>query len=180
VHVPYKGSGPSITDLIGGQVQYTFDTPPAVLEHVRSGRLRAIAVASAQRLPSAPNVPTFGEAGLAGFTGGTWFGLFLPAKTPKAVADRVHAEALAVLQSPELVQAFNERNILPSPQSAEAFAVFVQNEVAKWKALAADEMADPALAGDLGFILLTMLAPPFEELHSEHVKVGAALADAVK
>jgi tripartite-type tricarboxylate transporter receptor subunit TctC len=137
VHVPYKGSGPSITDLIGGQVQYTFDTPPAVLEHVRSGRLRAIAVASAQRLPSAPNVPTFGEAGLAGFTGGTWFGLFLPAKTPKAVADRVHAEAIAVLQSPELVQAFNEKNILPSPQSAEAFAAFVQNEVAKWKALAA-------------------------------------------
>ncbi|MEN9418463.1 MAG: hypothetical protein RI988_2083 [Pseudomonadota bacterium] len=137
VHVPYKGSGPSITDLIGGQVQYTFDTPPAVLEHVRSGRLRAIAVASAQRLPSAPNVPTLSEAGLPGFTGGTWFGLFLPAKTPKAVADRVHAEALAVLQSPELVQAFNEKNILPSPQSAEAFAIFVQNEVAKWKALAA-------------------------------------------
>jgi tripartite-type tricarboxylate transporter receptor subunit TctC len=136
VHVPYKGSGPSITDLIGGQVQYTFDTPPAVMEHVKGGKLRALAVAAPQRLPSLPNVPTFGEAGMPGFTGGTWFGLFLPAKTPKDIADRVHAEAVAVLRSPDLVQAFNEKNILPSPQSSEEFGRFVQSEVGKWKTLA--------------------------------------------
>jgi tripartite-type tricarboxylate transporter receptor subunit TctC len=135
VHVPYKGSGPSITDLIGGQVQYTLDTPPAVMEHVRSGKLRALAVAAPQRLPSMPNVPTFAEAGLP-FTGGTWFGLFLPAKTPKDIADRIHAESVAVLRSPELVQAFNDKNILPSPQSADEFARFVQAEVGKWKTLA--------------------------------------------
>ena len=137
VHVPYKGSGPSITDLIGGQVQYTFDGPPAVLEQVRAGKLRALAVASKQRLPSAPDVPTFAEAGLPGFSGGTWFGLFAPAKTPRAVIDQVNADAVAVLNSPELVKSFNDKNIVPSPMTPDEFARFVQSEVAKWKALAA-------------------------------------------
>jgi tripartite-type tricarboxylate transporter receptor subunit TctC len=137
VHVPYKGSGPSITDLIGGQVQYTFDTPPAVLEHVRAGRLRALAVASRQRLATAPQVPTFAEAGLPEFSGGTWFGLFAPARTPRTVVDRVNAEAVALLQSPELVKAFSDRGIVASPQSPEEFGRFVSGEVSKWKDLAA-------------------------------------------
>jgi tripartite-type tricarboxylate transporter receptor subunit TctC len=137
VHVPYKGSGPSITDLIGGQVQYTFDGPPAVLEQVRAGKLRALAVASKQRLPSAPDVPTFAEAGLPNFSGGTWFGLFAPAKTPHSVIERMNADAVAVLNSPELVKSFNDKNIVPSPMTPEEFARFVQSEVAKWKSLAA-------------------------------------------
>lgn len=137
VHVPYKGSGPSITDLIGGQVQFTFDGPPAVLPHVKAGRLRALAVASKQRLPSAPEVPTFAEAGLPAFSGGTWFGLFAPAKTPKAVVDHINAESVAVLKSPELAKAFGDKDIMASPQSPEEFGRFVQGEVAKWKQLAA-------------------------------------------
>ncbi|HUR90916.1 MAG TPA: tripartite tricarboxylate transporter substrate binding protein [Ramlibacter sp.] len=137
VHVPYKGSGPSITDLIGGQVQYTFDGPPAVLEQVRAGKLRALAVASKQRLASAPNVPTFAEAGLPTFSGGTWFGLFAPAKTPHLLIEQLNAESVAVLNSPELVKAFADKNIVPSPMTPEEFARFVQSEVAKWKALAA-------------------------------------------
>lgn len=136
VHVPYKGSGPSIIDLIGGQVQYTFDTPPAVLEQVRAGRLRALAVATRQRLASAPQVPTFAEAGLPGFSGGTWFGLFAPAKTPRAVVDRINGEAVSLLNSPELSKAFADRGILASPQSPEEFGRFVQSEVNKWKDLA--------------------------------------------
>jgi tripartite-type tricarboxylate transporter receptor subunit TctC len=136
VHVPYKGSGPSMTDLIGGQVNYSFDTPPAVLEHVRAGKLRALAVASRQRLPSAPQVPTFAEAGLPAFSGGTWFGLFAPAKTPRPVVDRINADAVAVLQSPELAKAFGDRGIVPAPQSPEEYARFVQAEVSKWKDLA--------------------------------------------
>ncbi|HEY8049361.1 MAG TPA: tripartite tricarboxylate transporter substrate binding protein [Ramlibacter sp.] len=136
VHVPYKGSGPSITDLIGGQVQYTFDTPPAVLEQIRTGKLRALAVASKQRLPSAPDVPTFAEAGLPNFSGGTWFGLFAPARTPRALVDRINADTVAALNSPELVKSFNDKNIVPSPMTPEEFARFVQSEVAKWKALA--------------------------------------------
>jgi tripartite-type tricarboxylate transporter receptor subunit TctC len=136
VHVPYKGSGPSIVDLIAGQVQYTFDTPPAVLEQVRAGKLRALAVASRQRLPGAPNVPTFAEAGLPDFSGGTWFGLFAPAKTPRSVIERVNAEAVAALNSPELAKSFGDKGILPSPQAPEEFGRFVQGEVNKWKDLA--------------------------------------------
>jgi tripartite-type tricarboxylate transporter receptor subunit TctC len=136
VHVPYRGSGPSIVDLIGGQVQYTFDTPPAVLEHVRAGKLRALAVASRQRLANAPQVPTFAEAGLPSFSGGTWFGLFAPARTPRAVIDRVNADTVALLNAPELSKAFADRGIVASPQSPEEFARFVQAEVAKWKDLA--------------------------------------------
>jgi tripartite-type tricarboxylate transporter receptor subunit TctC len=137
VHIPYKGSGPSIIDLIGGQVQYTFDTPPAVVEHVRAGKLRALAVATGKRLASAPQVPTFAEAGLPAFTGGTWFGLFAPAKTPRAVIDRVNAETVAVLNSPELSKSFADKGIVASPQTPEEFGRFVQSEVAKWKELAA-------------------------------------------
>jgi tripartite-type tricarboxylate transporter receptor subunit TctC len=137
VHVPYKGSGPSITDLIGGQVQYTFDTPPAVLEQVRAGRLRALAVAGNQRLANAPQVPTFAEAGLPAFSGGTWFGLFAPAKTPRAVIERINTEAVAALKSPELIKAFSDKGIVASPQTPEEFGRFVQNEVTKWRELAA-------------------------------------------
>ena len=136
VHIPYKGSGPSMVDLIGGQVQYSFDTPPAVLEHVRSGKLRALAVATRQRLASAPQVQTFSEAGLPGFSGGTWFGLLAPAKTPRAVIDRVHAETVSLLNSPELSKAFADRGIVASPQSPEEFGRFIQSEVSKWKDLA--------------------------------------------
>lgn len=137
VHIPYKGSGPSIIDLIGGQVQYSFDTPPAVLEHVRAGKLRALAVASRDRLAIAPQVPTFSEAGLPAFSGGTWFGLFAPAKTPLAVIDRVNAETAAALNSPELAKAFVDKGIVALPQTPEAFGRFVQAEVSKWKELAA-------------------------------------------
>jgi tripartite-type tricarboxylate transporter receptor subunit TctC len=137
VHVPYKGSGPSITDLLGGVVQYTFDTPPAVLEHVRAGKLRALAVASRERLPNAPQVPTFAEAGLPAFTGGTWFGLFAPAKTPRAIVERVSADAGALLRTPELARAFTERGIVAAPLAPEEFGRYVQAEVNKYKDLAA-------------------------------------------
>jgi tripartite-type tricarboxylate transporter receptor subunit TctC len=136
-HVPYKGSGPSITDLIGGQVQYTFDAPPAVLEQVRAGRLRALAVSGRQRLTIAPQVPTFTEAGLPQFSGGTWFGLFAPAKTPRSIIERINAEAVASLQSPELVKAFSDKGIVASPQTTDELGRFVQSEVNKWKDLAA-------------------------------------------
>jgi len=137
VHVPYKGSGPSIVDLIGGQVQYTFDTPPAVLEHVRGGKLRALAVASRERLPAAPQVATFAEAGLPEFNGGTWFGLFAPAKTPRAVIERVNGETVALLNAADFAKGFTDRGIVPSPQTPEEFGRFVQAEVNKWKDLAA-------------------------------------------
>jgi tripartite-type tricarboxylate transporter receptor subunit TctC len=137
VHVPYKGSGPSITDLLAGQVQYTFDTPPAVVEHVRAGKLRALAVSGRQRFPGAPQVPTFAEAGLPDFSGGTWSGLFAPAKTPRAIVDRMHADVAALLASPEMAKAFADRGIVPSSSTSDEFRRFMQAEVAKWKDLAA-------------------------------------------
>lgn len=137
VHVPYKGSGPSITDLIAGQVQFSFDTPPAVLEHVRAGKLRALAVATRERLPNAPQVPTFAEAGLPAFSGGTWFGLFAPARTSIALIERVNTETVAVLGTPGLAKSFADKGIVASPQTPEEFRRFVQSEVGKYKDLAA-------------------------------------------
>jgi tripartite-type tricarboxylate transporter receptor subunit TctC len=137
VHVPYKGSGPSIIDLIAGQVQYTFDTPAATLNQVRAGKLKAIAVATPERLANAPAVPTMAESGLPGFIGGTWFGLLAPARTPKAIIDRLHAETAALLNGAELRHAFEERDIIPGGNTPEEFGRFIAAEVGKWKTLAA-------------------------------------------
>ena len=137
VHVPYKGSGPSIVDLIAGQVQYTFDTPAATLNQVRAGKLKAIAVATPERLANAPGVPTMAESGLPGFVGGTWFGLLAPARTPKPIIDRLHAETAALLNGPELRRAFEERDIIPGGNTPEEFGRFIASEVGKWKTLAA-------------------------------------------
>jgi tripartite-type tricarboxylate transporter receptor subunit TctC len=135
-HVPYKGSGPSIIDLMGGQVQYTFDTPAATLGHVKAGKLKAIGVATPQRLANAPNVPTLGEQGLPGFTGGTWFGLLAPAQTPKALVAKIHADVVAALQSPDLRKSYEDKDIIPGGNSADEFGQFIQKEVAKWRDLA--------------------------------------------
>ena len=137
VHVPYKGSGPSIIDLIAGQVQYTFDTPAATLAQVRAGKLKAIAVATPERLANAPGVPTMAESGLPGFIGGTWFGLLAPARTPKPIIDRLHAETAALLNGAELRRAFEERDIIPGGNTPEEFGRFIAAEVGKWKTLAA-------------------------------------------
>ncbi len=136
-HIPYKGSGPSITDLMGGQVQYTFDTPAATLGHVKSGKLKAIAVATPQRIANAPNVPTVSEQGLVGFVGGTWFGLLAPAKTPKPIVDKIHADVVAALNAPDLRKSFEDKDIIPGGNSADEFGQFIQKEVAKWRELAA-------------------------------------------
>jgi len=101
VHVPYKGSGQSMQDLLGGQHVVAFDTMPASAPHVRSGRLRALAVSSAGRLPAFPDVPTAEEAGLPGYRITTWYGVFAPAGTPAAIVRRLHADTVKAMQSPE-------------------------------------------------------------------------------
>ncbi|MBB5215583.1 Bug family tripartite tricarboxylate transporter substrate binding protein [Parapusillimonas granuli] len=136
-HVPYKGSGPSITDLMGGQVQYTFDTATAVMGHVEAGKLRAIAVATPERLANAPTIPTMSEAGLPGFVGGTWFGLLAPANTPPDVIQRLNKETRAALASKDIQTKFAELNILPAGDSPAEFRAFIDAEIAKWKKLTA-------------------------------------------
>jgi tripartite-type tricarboxylate transporter receptor subunit TctC len=101
VHVPYKGSGQSMQDLLGGQHVVAFDTMPASAPHVRSGKLRALAVSSASRLPAFPEVPTAEEAGLPGYRITTWYGVFAPAGTPAAIVGRLHADTVKAMQSPE-------------------------------------------------------------------------------
>ena len=135
-HVPYKGSGPSIADLMGGQVQYTFDTATATLPHVTAGNLRALAVTTTERLSNALAIPTMSEAGLPGFVGGTWFGLLAPAGTPRYVIDRLAADTRAVLSSPELKERFEELNITPAAGSPSEFRTFIDSEITRWRSLA--------------------------------------------
>ena len=133
LHVPYKGSGPSITDLIGGQVQYTFDSPAAVLAHVKGGKLKAITVTGAQRLTSLPAVPAMAESGYGSVIGGAWVGLIAPAKTPKAIVERLHAEIAAAVQSPEMRAQLESRSIQPVGDTPEQFGRFIQSEIGKWR-----------------------------------------------
>ena len=143
VHIPYKGSAPAITDLLGGQVQMTFDTVPVVLPQVRAGKLRALAVATPKRSPLAPDVPTMDEAGVAGFTGGTWFGVLAPARTPQAVIERLNREIAAILRAPDVVQTFNERGIEPVGNSAAEFRAFIESESKRWLKVAQDAGVKP-------------------------------------
>jgi len=100
-HIPYRGSGPALVDLVGGQVQLSFDTMPSVIGQIKNGRIRALAVAAARRNPQLPDVPTMAEAGLKGVEMSAWYGIYMPASTPKAVQDRVYAEVTKVLAMPE-------------------------------------------------------------------------------
>lgn len=135
-HVPYKGSGPSIIDVMGGQIQYTFDAPPAVLTQVQAGKLKAIAVAAVRRLPQLPLVPTLAEAGLPGFTAGTWFGLLAPAKTPRAVIDRLNSATVAALNAADFRGVYEGRAIVPGGGTPEDFGRFIAAEIVKWQQLA--------------------------------------------
>jgi tripartite-type tricarboxylate transporter receptor subunit TctC len=101
VHIPYRGSGPALVDLMGGQVQMSFDTLASVMPHIRSGKLRALAVCAAVRNPELPNVPTLAEAGVKGVEMSAWYGIYMPAATPKAVQQRVADEVSKILLQPE-------------------------------------------------------------------------------
>jgi tripartite-type tricarboxylate transporter receptor subunit TctC len=101
-HIPYKGTGQSMANLLGGQHVVAFDTMPAAAPHVKSGKLRAIAVSSASRVPSFPDVPTGEQGGLAGFQVTTWYGIFAPAGTPPAIVNRLHAETVKAMQTPDV------------------------------------------------------------------------------
>lgn len=101
LHVPYKGSGPLTIDLLGGQIDMSFDTIPPVLSHIKAGKLRPLAVTTAKRSPALPDVPTLDEAGLKGFDQGTWFGVLAPAATPKDIVMRLNTEIVKIVKSPE-------------------------------------------------------------------------------
>ena len=143
VHIPYKGSAPAITDLLGGQVQMTFDTVPVVLPQVRAGKLKALAAATPKRSPLAPEVPTMDEAGVAGFFGGTWFGVLAPARTPSSVVNRLNREISAILRAPDVVQTFTDRGIEPVGNSTAEFRAFIEAESRRWLKVAQDAGVKP-------------------------------------
>ncbi len=102
-HIPYRGSGPAMVDLIGGQVQMSFDTLPSVMSQIKAGKIKALAVAAPKRSPQLPDVPTLAEVGVKGVEMSAWYGIYMPSSTPKAVQDRVQAEVTRVLAMPETV-----------------------------------------------------------------------------
>lgn len=132
VHVPYKGSGPAIQDVIGGQVDMMFDTTVVAGPHIQSGKVRAIAVSSAKRLESLPNVPTIAESGVPGFEVVSWQGIFVPAGTPKPIIDRLHAEIMKILQTTEMQDRLKSLGMQPSSMTPDQVAAFQKAEVEKW------------------------------------------------
>ena len=131
-HVPYKGSGPAVQDVMGGQVDMMFDTALVVGPHIQSGKLRPIAVSSSKRLESLPDVPTIAEAGEKGFDMGSWQAVFAPAGTPKPIVDRLHTEILKIVATPEVQARLKNFGMLPSNMSAVELADYQKAEVSKW------------------------------------------------
>ena len=132
LHIPYRGTEPSVTDLLGGQVDATFTGAPAVLPHVRNGRLRALAVSSPQRLPSLPDVPTVAESGLPGFDADQWYGIVAPAGTSAAVVARLNAEINKALQTPAVAQQLAAEGAIPTPTTPKAFGDLIAREIPRW------------------------------------------------
>jgi tripartite-type tricarboxylate transporter receptor subunit TctC len=135
VHVPYKGGGPAVADLLGGQVQMMFATLPTVLEHARSGRLRAIATTGAQRFAGAREFPTMAEAGLPGYDVSAWTGMFAPARTPRAAIDRLAQETAKILRSGAIRERLLAQGAEASVKMPEEFGAFVDSELTKWQRL---------------------------------------------
>ena len=141
VHVPYKGGGPAIVDVVAGQVPVTFGTAASVSPHTKSGRLRGLAVTGGQRSATLPDLPTIAEGGVPGYEMLNWLGLFAPAGTPRAVMERLNADVLRVVRSPELRERLNAAGAEPSPLASEEFTAFVKQEIEKWgKVVAATGM----------------------------------------
>jgi len=131
-HVPYKGSGPAMQDLLGGQVKVSFAGIPNVLPHVKAGRLRALAVSTPQRSPDLPDVPTAAEAGVPGYQATLWLNLAAPAGTPGEIVQRIYAETAKALQDAELQQNFRAAGVEASPMSPQELAGFMRGEYEKW------------------------------------------------
>jgi len=132
VHVPYKGGAPALTDLLGGQIQMAFSSVPAVLPHIKAGRLVALGVGSAKRSPALPNIPTIAEAGVPGYEYTTWYGIFAPAKTPRTLIARLNAEIVKAMETPDIKDRFTALGGDPDPGTPEELRAYMANESAKW------------------------------------------------
>ena len=140
-HVPYKGSGPALTDVIGGQTQLMFDSMPSSIGHIRAGKLRAIAVTTAKRASALPDVPTIAEAGVPGYDISTWYGVWAPAGTPKEIVARVSGEIAKIVRLPQVRDRLGGLGATPVGNTPEEFAAYNQSELAKWGRIVKDSGA---------------------------------------
>jgi tripartite-type tricarboxylate transporter receptor subunit TctC len=131
-HIPYKGSAPAVTDLLGGQVMVMFDNIPSALPHIKAGKLRAVATTGAQRDPSLPDLPTVAEAGVPGYESGVWFGLLAPAGTPKEIIARLSAESVKATRSPEFIKRMTDLGYNVIGSTPEEMANMLKVEIARW------------------------------------------------
>ena len=134
--VPYKGSGPAVNDVLGNHAQFMIDAPPVTLEFVKAGRLRAMAVTGKKRLASAPDVPTFDEAGLAGIEASGFQGIFVPANTPAPIVARLSDAVLKALAQPDVRERFASQGLDTSALDSKDFAAFLRSEAPKWASIA--------------------------------------------
>jgi tripartite-type tricarboxylate transporter receptor subunit TctC len=131
-HVPYKGAAPAMQDLVGGQIQLMFDNLASALGQVRAGKVKGLAVTTAKRTPLAPDLPTIAESGLAGFDISTWFGIFVPAGTPREAVERLHAEFTRALAAPDVREKILTLGAEPVGNRPEEFAAYIRREAAKY------------------------------------------------
>lgn len=138
LHVPYKGSGPALTDLMGGQIQYCFETMTSATPHVKSGKVTAIAQTRIKRAKGHPNVPTMDEQGFAGFEATTWYGLVGPGKLPAAIAQKMNEDVNQVLAMPDVQEKLDTYGAEDGGGTREKFAAFIRSETAKWAKVVKD------------------------------------------
>ena len=143
VHIPYKGAGPALADLIGGHVQAMFTTVPSVITMIRSGRVRALGVTSAQRTPDLPEVPTIAESGMPGFEVTSWQGMCTPAGVPQVVLARLRTEFSKALALPDTVKRLADQGMQPSAMTLVQFVAFIRSERAKWAKVVKDAGIKP-------------------------------------
>ena len=132
VHVPYKGSSPAVADLLGGQIAMIFDNLPSALPHIKSGRLKVLALTSSQRSDQLPDVPTMAQAGVVGYDVVSWFGLWAPARTPVDIVNKINQAVVEIINTPEMQKQILEQGAIPHPETPKAFAVFIESEGRKW------------------------------------------------
>jgi tripartite-type tricarboxylate transporter receptor subunit TctC len=145
LHVPYRGTGPSISDLIAGQVQVSFATFASVAPHVQAGKLRALGVAGQKRTPLMPELPTFGDAGVKNYDASLWYSLLAPARTPKAVVDKLNEALLAALKDPAVARQLEQQGFEVQGSSPAELKAFIAKELARWERVIKDNNIKVAL-----------------------------------
>jgi len=131
-HVPYKGGGPAMIELVGGQVQLVFATPPTAVPQIKSGKIRGLAVTTLKRSSVMPDLPTISESGLKGYDANNWYGVVVPVKTPKPIITRLNTEIVKALNAPDLKDLFHTQGLDPAPSTPEQFGAYIKSELGRW------------------------------------------------